>query len=252
MKKKKYKALMLDLDGTTIPNKLDGMPSKKVTEAIAKAKKLLKVGVVTARPHLWTMHIVNHLKLTSACIVDNGAQIIDPKSNIVLWEKPFVREDVKEIFKIAKKYKCEIEYSDGDSHPLTNVEETPNKIFNVFFGRLDEYQMENLIKNLSLIPTISIHKVPSWRGGTPSLIINHAEATKQHGIFEVAKLLEIETHDIIGVGDGYNDFPLLMACGLKIAMGNAVEDLKQIADYVAPSVEEDGVADVIERFVLNA
>ena len=80
--------------------------------------------------------------------------------------------------------------------------------------------------------------------------IQHVEATKQHAIFEVAKLLHIDTHEIIGVGDGYNDFPLLMACGLKVAMGNAVPELKAIADYIAPTIDEDGVSDIIEKFVL--
>ena len=56
---------------------------------------------------------------------------------------------------------------------------------------------------------------------------------------------------MIGIGDGYNDFPLLMACGLKIAMGNAVEDLKAIADFIVPSVEQDGVAHAINRFILK-
>ena len=81
--------------------------------------------------------------------------------------------------------------------------------------------------------------------------ITHADATKQHGVMEVAQILGIEKEDIIGVGDGYNDFPLLMACGLKIAMGNAVPELKAIADFVAPSVDEDGVAVVIEKFLLS-
>ena len=63
-------------------------------------------------------------------------------------------------------------------------------------------------------------------------------------------MLNIKTDEIIGIGDGYNDFPLLMACGLKVAMGNAVEELKAIADYIAPSVEEDGVVDVINKFVV--
>jgi hydroxymethylpyrimidine pyrophosphatase-like HAD family hydrolase len=42
-----------------------------------------------------------------------------------------------------------------------------------------------------------------------------------------------------------------MACGLRVAMGNAVEGLKEVADYVAPPVFEDGVVDVINRFVLK-
>lgn len=42
-----------------------------------------------------------------------------------------------------------------------------------------------------------------------------------------------------------------MACGFKVAMGNAVDEVKAIADYIAPPVEEDGVADVIEKFILK-
>jgi len=79
----------------------------------------------------------------------------------------------------------------------------------------------------------------------------HATATKQHGILELAKRYKIRPEEIIGVGDQEIDYPLLMACGLKVAMGNAAQSLKDIADYVAPSVEEDGAAEVIERFLLS-
>lgn len=247
----KYKALMLDLDGTTIPNRMDGMPSERVTQAIESAKKVLSVSIVTARPHLWSKHIAKHLKLNSPYIVDNGAQIIDPKTDSVIWEKPINNKDRDLIIEIAKKFKCEVTYSDGDSKLLRDTEKVPEKIFNIFFGGISVYQARKLVENLHHISTISVQKTPSWKGGNPPIIITHAEATKQHGIFEVAKLLNIQTHEIIGVGDGYNDFPLLMASGLKVAMENAVEELKEIADYIAPSVEKDGVAHVIEKFVLK-
>ena len=78
---------------------------------------------------------------------------------------------------------------------------------------------------------------------------SHAEATKQHAVLKYAELMGIKTEEIIGIGDGYNDFALLMACGLKVAMGNAVADVKAIADYIAPSVDDDGIADIIEKFI---
>ena len=56
---------------------------------------------------------------------------------------------------------------------------------------------------------------------------------------------------MIAIGDGPNDFPMLMAAGFKVAMGNASDDLKAIADYIAPTVEKDGVVDVIEKFILK-
>lgn len=248
---KKYKALMLDVDGTTIPNRMDGMPSKNVRNAIKKAKKILHVSLVTARPHLWAVHIVESLKLTSPYIADGGAQIIDPKTDKILWEQTINKDDIGKIVDIANKYKCQVTYSDGNSHELNDPKKLPEKIFNIFFAQLSKFQSKKLIEEFNQIPTISSHQIPSWSSGTPAIIVNHAEATKQHGIFEVAKILGIETHEIIGVGDGYNDFPLLMACGLKVAMGNAVPELKEIADYIAPSVDEDGVADVIEKFILK-
>ncbi len=127
----------------------------------------------------------------------------------------------------------------------------PDKLVEMGVFGLRESVADELADKLSQIPTIAVHKAFSWDNITSGIVINHALATKQHGIFEVAKILGIDTHEIIGIGDGYNDFPLLMACGLKVAMGNAVDDLKAIADYIAPSVEEDGVVDVINKFVLT-
>ena len=71
------------------------------------------------------------------------------------------------------------------------------------------------------------------------------------GAASIAKKLGISRKEIIACGDGYNDYPLLMAAGLKVAMGNAISDLKEIADYIAPPVQKDGVADVIEKFILE-
>ena len=45
---------------------------------------------------------------------------------------------------------------------------------------------------------------------------------------------------MIGLGDGYNDIPLLSVCGFKVAMENAPEELKEIADVIVPIVEQDG------------
>ncbi|MBM3944208.1 MAG: haloacid dehalogenase, partial [SAR202 cluster bacterium] len=52
--------------------------------------------------------------------------------------------------------------------------------------------------------------------------------------------------------DSFNDLPLLEACGLGIAMGNGVPELKAKAHYVAPSTFDDGLATAIEEFVLPA
>ena len=250
-RRKKYKALILDVDGTLVPNRRDGMPSKRVTEAIAKASKILHVGIATSRPYLVLSHIVDHLKLSGPSIIIGGAQIIDTTSKKILFEQPLLEEDVFKVAKILDKSHAQIIVYDQGKNLILTKSYKPNNPLHLWLHKHSPKMADMYINKLSHISTIYIYKLPSWKKGKIDIGISHAYATKQHAILEVAKILKIETHDIIAVGDGYNDFPLLMACGLKVAMGNAVDELKEIADYIAPSVEEDGVVDVIEKFILR-
>lgn len=253
--KKKYKALMLDVDGTTVRNEHDAMPSKKVKEAINKAGKIIKIGLATSRPLWHVKHIISELELKSPCIITGGGQIFDPKKNKIIWEKLIEYKDIELILKTAEKLGIQI-FDDENSKSYFNKKIKKLRDYEkrgpvqFWSPSLSEKLCKNFLDKLSEIKSISAVEIPSWRTNSFDILISHAEATKQHGILEVAKLLNISTYEMIGVGDGYNDFPLLMACGLKVAMGNAVEDLKEIADYIAPTVDEDGVAQVIEKFVL--
>lgn len=241
---------MLDLDGTTIPNRRDGLPSQKVTEAILKVNNRIHVCTATSRPLVQALPIIQQLKLSSPCIVDGGAQIYDPVSKKILSEQPIESADIKTIFDFVNKNNIEFKYSIGSDEVGGNAATIfKEKVFGFYLRCSTEKQADQIISSLSHKQNLSFHKILSWNTGTFGIKISHIIATKQYGILEVAKLLKIETHEIIGVGDGYNDFPLLMACGLKVAMGNAVDDLKAIADYIAPTVENDGVVDVIEKFV---
>lgn len=246
-----YKALLLDLDGTTIPNNRTGVPSQRVIAAIAKASKKIAVGVATGRPLFAAQHILSVLSLSSPCVVNGGAQLYDPRTDLVLWEQNLEANAIKELYTICVSLGVVFLLNDGKQNYTM---ETPTPSFKVLSGTipdLDPQIADQLLKMTSHIPTITLHKVPSWNKGHIDVTINHVNATKLHGVHEIARRLKIEPTEIIGVGDSYNDFPLLMACGLKVAMGNAIPDLKAIADYIAPSVEEDGVADVIEKFILN-
>lgn len=252
MANNKFKALIIDCDGTLIVSKRDGLPSPKVTSAVNKASQLLHVGLATHRSLFQLDSIFKHLKLTGPSVICGGAQIIDTQTCNVLWEKQIEKKDFFKIMQIIGDLKSQVIIQEGKGEDDKRYSEgyIPEKLVEMGVFRLSESVADELADKLSQISTIAVCKAFSWDYSTSGIVINHAQATKQHGIFEVAKILNVSTHEIIGIGDGYNDFPLLMACGLKVAMGNAVDDLKAIADYVAPSVEDDGVVDVINKFVL--
>ena len=73
---------------------------------------------------------------------------------------------------------------------------------------------------------------------------------KAAGVSRVGKTLGVDPANMVAAGDSYNDLPMLKACGFGIAMGSAPEEVKAIADFVAPTVEEDGLAVAINDYVL--
>ena len=62
--------------------------------------------------------------------------------------------------------------------------------------------------------------------------------------------LDITREEVIACGDGFNDVSMIKYAGLGVAMSNGCDAAKEAADYIAPSNDEDGIVDVIEKFVL--
>ena len=249
----KYKAILVDVDGTLMVATPDGVPTKKVLHAMDRASKFLHVGLATSRCILNTAYILDMLKLSGPSILEGGACIYDAAKRKSLSEQVLTPENLKPLQSLLIDSGLEFEYCDnvGDHMKFPKSGKVPKKAFMVFSQGVDNDHAKRITLQLTANMDAAIHTTNSWTKGKTDILITHPQATKQHGILEVAKILGIETHEIIGVGDGNNDFPLLMACGLKIAMGNAGDDLKAIADYVAPDVSEDGLAHVIEKFILN-
>lgn len=248
----KYKALFLDVDGTTVIHGFDSLPSPRVTEAINKCKKVgVSVCLATSRPLYAVQSIIGHLDLTGYCVISSGTQIFDPQKRKIVREKLFPKKAMKTVFAVANYHHADMKVFDGEKEVTYDGIHIPKKVMGMYFPQLTLETYQQIYKKLEGIPDISLHRMQAWDEKFECLDITSKEASKLHGIAEVAELLGIQTHEMIGVGDGYNDFPLLLACGLKIAMGNAVPELKAIADFIAPSVEDDGVATVIEKFILN-
>jgi Cof subfamily protein (haloacid dehalogenase superfamily) len=254
----KYKGLMLDVDGTIIPYDYQALPSQKVITSLKKAQEKVTVCLVTGRSFISISNILKKLSMHSGfAVVNNGAHVIDIESKKILYESLISPEVTKKIIKFfrdenipfaIKGSPFEQEYIRLPDQTIPENISTPMFFTNELFS---SEKADELIKELSSLTDVSCHKTHHREPNKFGVLLSHINATKQNGIYELEKYLGIDRELMIGVGDGYNDFPLLMACGLKVAMGNAAPDLKEIADYVAPSVHEDGVADVVEKYILR-
>lgn len=247
----KYKVLFLDLDGTTMPASRESRPTPRVTEAISKAQRYVHVCIATSRPLFLAKPIFDHLHINGFCAINDATQIYDPVHAKIIQTLYLSQNDVKKVYKIYKTYGVHVLINNGVKDVEVTEGALKKKICALVAIDISVELADAIIDDVSKIPDISVIKIPSFNKGLVWISATNAKATKLHGVITIAEKLNIKTEEMIGVGDGYNDYPLLSACGLKIAMGNAVPELKAIADFVAPTVEEDGVAVVIEKFLLH-
>lgn len=254
-----YKALMLDVDGTLIPYAYDATPSPLVVEAINKAvDKGVIVCLVTGRALESTERILEILNLKEGIVVTNGGgAVFDIETKKPLYLCPIERKDSDKIIELLREENIEFfvkknMYDGASDRGPFQIDETYDEAFMIFADeQYDHSKIVRIFDKLSNNPNLTLHKTRHKDPKTYGLNVTHGKATKLHGIEIIMKQYGLKKEEIIGVGDGYNDFPLLMASGLKVAMGNGIDDLKELADYVAPDVENDGVAEVINRFILQ-
>ena len=93
-----------------------------------------------------------------------------------------------------------------------------------------------------------LEKYPDLRAAYTGIYVEvySKDASKGRALAELARHLDIRKEEIACIGDGENDLSMFESAGLRIAMGNAVEDLKKQADYVTDSNARDGAAKAVE------
>lgn len=247
----KYKAIICDVDGTLVPYDYAASPSQKTIDAVLKAEEKIIFSIATGRSYSFLLPVLKSLQLTKGlAIINNGAQVIDLATKEILYERSILPGKVSEIMSMlnGKQIPFYMHMQGRDIRP--NELYRGEKVFNIFTNEyLSEKEVDVLIQSLKHDKSLTVQKTQHKNPNLFGILISHAQATKQHGVYAVAQSLNLDPAEFIGIGDGDNDFPLLMACGFKVAMGNASLHLKAIADYIAPSVDEDGVAHVIEKFI---
>jgi len=120
------------------------------------------------------------------------------------------------------------------------------KVIKVMFVD-DPKKLDNII---SQIPDWAREKYTIVRSADIFLEFLNKSVDKSVGVSIIAEKLGIPMHEVIAVGDAGNDVRMIKNVGLGVAMTNASEDVKEVADYITLTNEEDGVAQVIERFML--
>ncbi len=270
------KMIALDMDGTVLTD------AKEITDYTKYIlEKAMEDGIVvlacTGRPANAIPRVFTDLKGIRYAISSNGARIVDMHNEKVLYEQLLSVDDTKKILSIAEQYDTYREvFWEGQGYTSKDMFASVQTYFNNFMTRyISETRIQVEELNVEVeekdAPCDKIHiafadmkeraeaieKLKSiGKFEYNGALHNNMEVTapgtsKGSSILRLGEILGIKKQEIMAIGDGMNDASMLRAVGVPVAMGNAVDDLKELAVYITESNNEDGVANAVEKLAIK-
>lgn len=274
------KLIALDLDGTLFNNQ--GIITDANKEAIKRATSMgINVVISTGRPYAGIPFAqIEGLGINYA-ITTNGAGVYEVPSKKPIHIDCLDNSIAFPIFDYLLEKGVHMDaFLDGNAiSPIQCLEtakrlNVPDSLKDYIINtrtRVDdikEYMLENNIplqkmtinfqtdENGELINREDVRKfltsnpnITVVSGGYNNLEFTRVGVDKGQGLIHLAEYLNIDIEETMAVGDTENDMEILKAAGISVAMGNAIAEVKALADYVTLSNEEDGVAHAINHFI---
>jgi len=271
------KLLVLDIDGTLVNNKKEITPKTKA--AILRCmEEGHSVMIASGRPTPGVQRYVDELRLAEYggfTLTYNGARVQDCRSGKDIYEKKLSNTMLEKLYRYAEEKDLGIITYDQDMTKNPQV---------LSGRRMDDWiRLEARINNLTVgecenfldyvnydiykaLLTADPEKSEGYMKELQELFGAKANVMRSEAFFievtargiDKAKTLErvigpigITQSNTICCGDAFNDISMVKYAGVGVAMGNAKPEVKEVADYITASNEEDGIAEVVERFILN-
>ncbi|MFK9090463.1 Cof-type HAD-IIB family hydrolase [Bacillus salipaludis] len=239
------KLVALDMDGTLLNN--NGQISEANRLAIKAAMdKGIYVVLSTGRSLMTSREHADALELTSYLVTVNGSEIWDEKRELV--ERNLVKAELIEwMWQLTKQHKTKFW---AISTERNWHDEMPDDIKNIEWLKFgfnidDDATRELILKELEAKGEFELSN-----STMKNIEVNPFGINKAKGLSIVCGRLGIEMKQVMAVGDSRNDLMMIKEAGLGIAMGNAQDVVKEAADWVTATNEEDGVAQAIRKWVL--
>ena len=274
---KEIKMIGLDLDGTLLDSRKELSPYTRevLAEAIEKGVTVL---VATGRPLYGVPGELLDFPGMRYVLTANGARIIDHGDHDrILWEQVLPDKEAADILRTLQEYDTISEvfcggqgyirredYERIDQYvpaaPMAEYIRRTRCVVEDVARALEEHKNDGVDKVQAIfrnpeeqeearrrVEAMGRYAVSGAMGN--NLEINAPDVNKGNGLVKLGQLLGIRQEEIMACGDGSNDIAMIRMAGLGVAMGNATEAVKEAADYVTETNDEDGAAKAIAKFV---
>jgi len=266
-----YELLVLDLDGTLTNSERKITPQTR--EAIIDIQKAgKKVIIASGRPDSGVLPIIEELELDkygSYALTYNGARLRNCETGEIIFDQPFPSQYIAPIYEIIKEYPgidcfCSTQEVFLSGIVVNECTKMECKIIN-----MDVTPVDDLVAAITFPINVLLAAAPP-----DALVPLEARLKKEYGdvlnIFRSAPIflemvspnvnkaltlqklldhLNMDASQMIACGDSFNDLPMIQLAGLGVAMENAEPAVKEAADFITLSNDEDGVLHVINKFM---
>jgi Cof subfamily protein (haloacid dehalogenase superfamily) len=262
----KYKMLVLDMDDTLLTD--DHTISKENRAMIAMAQaKGVEVVLASGRPTPAMTQYAKDLQ-NSYMISFNGAVITDLKNDTVIFEQSLTKEQIHELHDYSLKMNTHIITYINDtivSETHSEFIEVERSITGMPHALVSDFKAavtSNAVKCILLQDPSYLKTVESdLKLAMPDLSVSMSKPfflevapngiDKAASIQFLAKKLKIDQSEIVAVGNAGNDLTMIQYAGLGVWVDNVTPELRGFGDVVVASNNDNGVAEVIERFILS-
>ncbi len=265
-----YKIIALDLDGTLTNSEKKITPKTK--EALFRIQeKGIKVVLASGRPTPGVLPLAEELRLQdygSYILSYNGAKIINCKTKEAVCNETLPGWIIKEVYEEALAQDVGIITYEDDAIIAGNgidkyieIEAGINKLPIKEVSDFVEYVDFDVNKCLLTGYDEHMARVERNFGKRFGTLLNIYRSEpffvevmpkgidKAHSLDKLLKSLGYTKDELICCGDGFNDLSMIKYAGLGVAMANAQDKVKEVADFITKSNDEDGIAYVIEKFI---
>lgn len=264
--------LILDIDGTLVNDKKEITPkTKKKLIEMQQAGHILMLA--TGRPTPGSARFIKELKLDEFggyLLSFNGGRIMNCKTKEILYQKILPKEVIPKLFSFAKKHHCGIisyenetvisgngvdryiEWEANLNHlPVKEIENFADYITFDVNKCLMTAPPKDAEKYLKILQDEFKGTLSIYRSEPYFIEIMPKDIDKAASIDRLLPLIGLKKEGAVCCGDGYNDISMISYAGIGVAMQNARDEVKAVADFVTGSNEEDGLVQVVDTFILK-
>jgi Cof subfamily protein (haloacid dehalogenase superfamily) len=264
--------IAIDMDGTLLNPQHEISPRVKQAIDAARAKGVCVV-LATGRPYIGVQRYLRELNMENSgdyCISNNGALVQKAATGECILQETLSFEDYLYFEALSREMGVSFQAFDFDTLYTANKDISKYTLHEVLLTgiplkyraveemdptlRFPKVMMidepENLDRALAMMPAEAFERFTIMKSAPFYLEILSKRVDKGTGVKMLAEHLGIAQENVMALGDQGNDIAMVNYAGLGVAMGNAIPELKEIAQFITATNSEDGVAVAIEEFVI--